>query len=73
VDTLESLRYREAGEGKKKILWITRNENSPGKDPSVLATGSALWLDQGSPWAYFNIENAIYNVDVHDILRARGL
>ena len=26
IDTMEAMRYREAGEGKSKILWITRNE-----------------------------------------------
>jgi hypothetical protein len=72
VDFLESMRYREAGEGKKKILWITRNENAPKGDSSILATGSAMWLDQGSPWAYFSVENAIYNADVNQFLRARG-
>jgi len=72
VDFLESMRYREAGEGKKKILWITRNENSPAGNSSVLATSSAMWLDQGSPWAYFTIEHALYNVDVQKLLRARG-
>ncbi len=72
VDFLESMRYREAGEGKKKILWVTRNENTPQGDSSIVATGSAMWLDQGSPWAYFSVEKAIYNADVRQYIRARG-
>ncbi|TXT44307.1 MAG: hypothetical protein FD137_1581 [Spirochaetes bacterium] len=73
VDFLESMRYRESGEGKKKILWITRNESAPKSGSSGLATGTATWMDQGSPWAYFTLEKAIYNADVSEFLRGRGL
>jgi hypothetical protein len=73
IDTMEAMRYREAGEGKSKILWITRNE--PGNtlpDMKISAVGSATWLDQGSPWAYFSLEETVYNVDVSEYIRARG-
>ena len=70
---IETMRYREAGEGKSKILWITRNEPGntlPGM--KISAVGSATWLDQGSPWAYFSLEETAYNVDVSEYIRARG-
>jgi hypothetical protein len=73
IDTMEAMRYREAGEGKSKMLWITRNEAGdflPGTKLS--AVGSATWLDQGSPWAFFGLEEAAYNVDVSAYIRARG-
>lgn len=73
IDTMEAMRYREAGEGKSKILWITRNE--PGNtlpDMKISAVGSATWLDQGNPWAYFSLEKTAYNVDVSEYIRARG-
>jgi hypothetical protein len=73
VDFLESMRYRESGEGKKKILWITKNEDTFNSSSSGLATGTATWMDQGSPWAYFTLEKAIYNADVGEFLRGRGL
>lgn len=73
VDFLESMRFREAGEGKKKVLWITRNEKAPESKGGILATGSAMWLDQGRPWAYFNLEKAFYNANVDQFLRGRGL
>jgi len=73
IDFLESMRYRESGETKNKILWITRNENTLPEDASVLATGSAMWLDQGSPWAYFSIEKAVFNAEVSSLLHRRGL
>jgi hypothetical protein len=79
VDTMEAMRYREAGKAKKKILWITRNESmqptrsgAPIAGGAGIATGSAMWLDQGSPWAYFTIESALYNAEVDGYLRARG-
>jgi len=73
IDTMEAMRYREAGAGKSKILWITRNE--PGNtlpDTKISAVGSATWLDQGGPWAYFTLEETAYNVDVSEYIRARG-
>lgn len=73
IDTMEAMRYREAGEGKSKILWMTRNEPGaflPGTKLSAI--GSATWLDQGSPWAIFTIEEDIYNADVSEYIISRG-
>jgi hypothetical protein len=73
VDMLEAMRYRESGEGKSKILWITRNE--PGSfipGTKISAVGSATWLDQGKPWAFFSVEEMAYNLDVSAYIRARG-
>lgn len=36
IATMEAMRYREAGEGKSKILWITRFE------PGALLPGANL-------------------------------
>ena len=35
IDTMEAMRYREAGEQAKKILWITKN--IPGKTIAQIA------------------------------------
>jgi hypothetical protein len=73
IDTMEAMRYRDSGEGKSKILWITRNE--PGAflpDTKISAVGSATWLDMGSPWAFFTLEEAVYNANVSEYIRARG-
>jgi hypothetical protein len=73
IDTMEAMRFREAGEGKKKIIWITRNE--PGSTiagTKLSATGSATWLDQGKPWATFTLEEVNYNVDVSEYIQQRG-
>jgi hypothetical protein len=73
VAMMESMRYREAGEGKQKILWITRNEGDamfPGT--KINSEGSATWLDQGTPWAYFKLEGMKFNVDSTDYILQRG-
>jgi hypothetical protein len=73
IDTMEAMRYRDPGEGKPKILWITRNEagkSIPGTN--INAVGSATWLDQGRPWAVFTLEELAYNVDVSEYIRQRG-
>ena len=73
IDIMEAMRYRDPGEGKPKILWITRNERGPTLPGSVVpAVGSATWLDQGRPWAVFTVEEAVYNADVSEYIRQRG-
>jgi hypothetical protein len=73
IDSMEAMRFRDPGEGKAKILWITRNEPGPAiPGTKIGAVGSATWLDQGRPWAVFTVEDAVYNVDVNDYIRQRG-
>ena len=72
IDLMEAMRFRNPGD-PSKILWITRNEPGPQVAGSVLsATGSATWLDQGKPWAYFTTENLQFNLDVSAYIRQRG-
>jgi len=70
---MEVMRYREAGEGQPKVLWITRNESGPSVPGlPISAVGSATWLDQGKPWAVFTLESIVTNVDVSQVIEARG-
>jgi hypothetical protein len=73
LDTMEAMRYREAGPQAKKILWITRNvEGKKIEGTKLDAIGSATWLDQGKPWATFTLEEVKYNVDVSEYIRQKG-
>jgi hypothetical protein len=73
LDTMEAMRYREAGKDKPKILWIARNEpGQPVDGSNINSTGSVMWLDQGKPWAYFTVEELIYNTDVSTYIHQRG-
>ncbi|HVN53046.1 MAG TPA: DUF6544 family protein [Anaerolineaceae bacterium] len=72
IDVMEAMRYRNPGD-KAKILWITQGKGDqtlPGSP--IQASGSATWLDQGTPWAEFTIEEIRYNVDVSDYIYSRG-
>lgn len=70
---LEAMRYRdEAGD---KILWLAAavpGETIEAGGATLNATGSATWLDQGTPWATFTAEEIVYNVDVQAYIRATG-
>lgn len=73
IDTMETMRYRESGEDKTKILWIARNEaGQPVAGTNINAVGSVMWLDQGTPWAIFNVEELVYNVDVSTYILQKG-
>lgn len=72
IETMEAMRYRAPGD-RTKILWITRNEKGGTIAGTPLsAAGSAMWLDQGRPWAVFRLEDIVFNVDVRAYVRARG-
>ena len=73
LDSLEAMRFRDAGAQAKKIPWLTRNMEGKNIEGTKLsATGSATWLDQGKPWAVFTLEQVQYNVDISEYIRARG-
>lgn len=73
LDSMEAMRYRDAGDQAKKILWITRSLPGPVIEGTPLsATGSATWLDQGRPWAVFTLEDVVYNVDVSAYIHQKG-
>lgn len=73
IKLLESMRYREAND-RSKILWLNdvREWNTVNGYfiPNVAAL---IWFDQGRPWAVFTVEDIIYNSDVRDYVRAKGL
>jgi len=73
LDSMEAMRFRDSGPQAKKILWITRNIESKKIEGTQLDTvGTATWLDQGNPWATFNLEEVNYNVDVSQYIRRKG-
>ncbi len=72
IRAMEAMRYREATD-EAKIPW--RNEPLGWQSfhgvmiPSPAAT---TWLDEGTPWAVWTIEDVVYNVDVSEYIKARG-
>jgi len=73
IASLEAMRYRDS-KSDEKILWIAAHKGEETIGPAdVPAVGSATWLDQGKPWAYFTAEDIRVNVDVIEYVRARGI
>lgn len=72
VTYLESMRYHSP-ESAAKTLWL--NESIAWdvlNGVPTLKTGAAIWLDQRTPWAFFTVEEIVFNVDVSNYLRQRG-
>jgi hypothetical protein len=72
IRTLEAMRYREATDEAKTpwrnepLGWQTLNEI---KIPSP---ASVTWLDEGTPWSVWTVEDVVYNADVSEYIRAKG-
>lgn len=68
---LESMRYR--GTEKVKTFWLNelRTWDTLNGQP-LLTSGALTWLDEGTPWFAFTIEDAAYNVAVDTSLTATG-
>ena len=67
VDKMEAMRFR-ASTDQEKILWITndvRTENKP-------TISYATWLDTGKPWLALTIDDIKFNLDVSEMILARG-
>jgi hypothetical protein len=69
----ESMRYQNS-QSAEKILWLTHGYDlREFEGVKLQALGTATWMNDGKPWAYFELEDVRTNVDVRDYVRARGL
>lgn len=72
VTTLEAMRYKDAAD-ESKTLWINETVSWGKINGQLTATsGSVTWMDDGSPWAVFSVEEIVYNTDVSEYIRAKG-
>jgi hypothetical protein len=73
IAMFESMRYREASNANK-ILWLNDVLEWDKINGYLIPKRAALtWFDQGTPWANFTVEDIVYNADVKDYVRAKGL
>lgn len=73
VTWFESMRYQRSN-SPAKVLWMNQTlEWTTLNGRPFAATGAAIWMDDGKPWAVFTVEDVRYNVDVEEYIRARGL
>ncbi len=69
----ETMRY-QGSTSAEKVLWMTHALEF-GELNGVLTNtvGSATWMDDGKPWATFELEDAQFNVNVAKYVRAEGI
>lgn len=73
VTWFESMRYHGTT-SPSKTLWLNQNLEWRTLNGQTMSTsGSAIWMDDGKPWAIFHVEDVRFNVDVGEYIRARGL
>jgi hypothetical protein len=72
VSAMETMRSRNPGDATK-ILWITSSDEWDKVDGfSTFKKCAVTWMDQGTPWAVFTVEQVVLNPDVSTSLLARG-
>ena len=75
LDLMEAMRYKGGGPDAVKVLWLAGGNQKWGmvNGYKLPVRGAATWLDEGTPWAIFTVEEVVYNVDVQEYVRAKGL
>ena len=69
----ETMRYH-GSISAEKVLWMTHALEFREMGGVLTNTvGSATWMDDGEPWATFELEDAQFNVDVAKYVRAEGI
>lgn len=68
----EAMRYKD--ERPLKTLWVNQTLAYGAIGGYTVSTsGAAIWQDDGRPWATFGPEEILYNLDVSQYVRAKGL
>jgi len=69
---LESMRYKGV-DAKKKTLWLNvAYEWEELNNRLTLTRAGVVWLDDGTPWAVFTLDDIVYNSDIEGYLRTKG-
>lgn len=72
VDFFESMRYQGPA-SQSKVLWLNQSLAYGKINGQLVANvGAAIWMDSGTPWAIFTVEDIAYNVDVSTSIYAKG-
>lgn len=72
VSLFESMRYKGA-ESQGKTLWLNQARGWGEVGGHLIPHRAALiWLDEGTPWAVFTVEEVVHNLEVGAYLRTPG-
>ena len=67
------MRYKEADDVSKQ-LWINQAQRWDALDgQQAVVVGAVTWFDEGRPWAVFRVKEIVFNADVSEYIRDRGL
>jgi hypothetical protein len=70
---LEAMRYKEAVD-KEKTPWHNEaREWATFHGILIPSIGAVTWMDEGTPWAVFTVEEVVYNAEVSEYVRASGI
>jgi hypothetical protein len=72
ISSMEALRYREATD-EAKIPWLLEAlEWKTFHGVEIPSHSAVTWQDEGTPWLIIEVEEVVFNVDIHEYIRARG-
>lgn len=72
IDWFESMRYQNQASAEK-ILWLNKMVDWQDLNGTPTNTvGSAIWMNNGTPWAIFHVDDIRLNADVNEYIRAKG-
>jgi hypothetical protein len=71
VHLLEGMRYKGTTD-VEKTLWLNQARSWHDVSGYMLADAAIIWLDEGTPWAFFSTEEVVYNIDVRDYIQSKG-
>lgn len=73
VTWFESMRYQRS-DSAAKMLWLNQSLEWTMRDGKPFSTsGAAIWMNDGKPWAVFQVEDIVFNMDVSQYIQAKGL
>ncbi|HEY9089794.1 MAG TPA: DUF6544 family protein [Anaerolineaceae bacterium] len=72
IRMMEAMRYKDE-KSTAKVLWITDSREWGDLNGLLtLKVGALTWMDAGTPWAIFTVEDIQMNSDVREYLTRKG-
>jgi hypothetical protein len=72
IEWQESMRYK-ASSSAAKTLWLNHSRSTEVRDRhSYPPVGEVIWMDNGKPWFILTVEDALYNAELSEYIRATG-
>lgn len=73
VRLIEAMRYKDEN-SPEKTLWLNEVTKWDVIDGTLIPQAiEIMWHNEGRPWAEFQVEEVVYNADVTEYVRLRGL